>query len=87
MTEADVMAWDRSRLATTGLKIDGDLAVIDVDVLEPALVRALAEGMDKSSPSCSRAAGAPRRRHQGGVDRARRRTLRPARVVALASRR
>ena len=44
------MAWDRSLLATTGLKIDGDLAVIDVDIVEPALVQALAETLDKSFP-------------------------------------
>ena len=50
VTEADVMAWDRSLLATTGLRIDGDLAVIDVDIVEPALVQALAETLDKSFP-------------------------------------
>jgi hypothetical protein len=50
VTEADVMAWDRSLLATTGLRIDGDLAVIDVDILEPALVQALAETLDESFP-------------------------------------
>jgi hypothetical protein len=50
VTEADVMAWDRSLLATTGLRIDGDLAVIDVDILEPALVQALAETLDTSFP-------------------------------------
>jgi hypothetical protein len=50
VTEADVMAWDRSLLATTGLRIDGDLAVIDVDIVEPALVQALAGEMDKSFP-------------------------------------
>jgi len=32
--EAEVLSWDRSALASTGLKIDGDLAVIDVDVAE-----------------------------------------------------
>ena len=50
VTEADVLAWDRSLLATTGLRIDGDLAVIDVDIVEPALVQALAETLDKSFP-------------------------------------
>ena len=67
VTEADVMAWDRSLLATTGLRIDGDLAVIDVDVLEPALVRALAEGMDKSFPELF-ARGLVR--HAGGIKEA-----------------
>ncbi|HMF28095.1 MAG TPA: hypothetical protein VKE42_04945 [Candidatus Cybelea sp.] len=28
---ADVLAWDRSAFASTGMKIDGDLAVIDAD--------------------------------------------------------
>jgi len=50
VTEADIMAWDRSLLATTGLRIDGDLAVIDVDIVEPALVQALAETLDRSFP-------------------------------------
>ena len=50
VTEADVMAWDRSLLATTGLRIDDDLAVIDVDIVEPAIVQALAETLDKSFP-------------------------------------
>jgi hypothetical protein len=40
--EAEVLTWDRSALTSTGLKIDGDLAVIDVDVSEPALVETLA---------------------------------------------
>jgi hypothetical protein len=50
VTEADVLAWDRSLLATTGLRIDDDLAVIDVDTVEPALVQALAVALDKSFP-------------------------------------
>lgn len=50
VTEADVMAWDRSLLATTGLRIDDDLAVIDVDIVEPAIVQALAETLDRSFP-------------------------------------
>lgn len=48
--EAEVLAWDRSALATTGLKIDGDLAVIDVDVGEQALVDALANALDARFP-------------------------------------
>jgi hypothetical protein len=43
--EAEILAWDRSALASTGLKIDGDLAVIDVDVAEAALVEALASAL------------------------------------------
>ena len=36
-----MLAWDRSALTSTGLKIDGDLAVIDVDVKDAALVEHL----------------------------------------------
>jgi hypothetical protein len=38
---AEVMSWDRSALISTGMKIDGDLAVIDVDVRDADLVEAL----------------------------------------------
>jgi hypothetical protein len=48
--EAEVLSWDRSALESTGLKLDGDLAVIDVDVSEAALVEALAGALDKSFP-------------------------------------
>src|SRR5262249_36276912 len=46
--EAEVLSWDRSALASTGLKLDGDLAVIDVDVSEAALVEELAGALGKS---------------------------------------
>jgi hypothetical protein len=49
-TQAEVLSWDRSALASTGMKIDGDLAVIDVDVTEPELVKALADAVDKEFP-------------------------------------
>jgi hypothetical protein len=48
--EAEVLSWDRSALASTGLKIDGDLAVIDVDVTESAFVDALADAFNRSFP-------------------------------------
>jgi hypothetical protein len=48
--EAEVLSWDRSALASTGLKIDGDLAVIDVDVSEVAFVDALASAFDCRFP-------------------------------------
>jgi hypothetical protein len=48
--EAEVLSWDRSALTSTGLKLDGDLAVIDVDVSEAALVEALAGTLDKRFP-------------------------------------
>jgi len=38
--EAEVLSWDRSALASTGLKLDGDLAVIDADVKDAGLVDA-----------------------------------------------
>ena len=52
--EAEVKSWDRSALTSTGMKIDGDLAVIDVDVKDAALVvEALAGALDQRFPSCS----------------------------------
>jgi hypothetical protein len=48
--EAEVRSWDRSALTSTGLKLDSDLAVIDVDVGEAALVEALAGALDKHFP-------------------------------------
>ena len=47
---AEVLSWDRSALTSTGLKIDGDLAVIDVDVKDAALVEALAGALDQRFP-------------------------------------
>jgi hypothetical protein len=48
--EAEVRLWDRSTLASTGLKIDGDLAVIDVDVKDFCLVDALASALGTRFP-------------------------------------
>jgi hypothetical protein len=50
VNEAEVLAWDRSALASTGLKLDGDLAVIDVDVNETALVEELAGALGARFP-------------------------------------
>ena len=47
---AEVLSWDRSALTSTGLKLDGDLAVIDVDVSEADLVDALAGALDQRFP-------------------------------------
>ena len=63
----EVLSWDRSALASTGMKIDGDLAVIDVDVSEPDLVEALAEAVNKIFPALL-ARGLVR--HAGGVKEA-----------------
>jgi hypothetical protein len=52
--EAEVLAWDRSALASTGLKLDGDLAVVDVDVKEAGLVDALADALDARFPALFR---------------------------------
>lgn len=65
--EAEVRAWDRSALASTGLKLDGDLAVIDVDVSEAALVEALASKFATRFPELF-ARGLVR--HSGGVKEA-----------------
>ena len=48
--ESEVLSWDRSVLTSTGLKLDGDLAVLDVDVSETALVAALAAAIDGRFP-------------------------------------
>ena len=65
-------SWDRSALTSTGLKLDGDLAVIDVDVSEAAFVEALAGALDKKFPELFahglvRHAGG----REGSLDRAR----------------
>jgi hypothetical protein len=48
--EAEVRSWDRSALASTGMKIDGDLAIIDADVADASLVAALADALDARFP-------------------------------------
>jgi hypothetical protein len=48
--EAEILSWDRSALLSTGLKLDGDLAVIDVDVKDAGLVSALAGALDQRFP-------------------------------------
>ena len=65
--EAEVLSWDRSALASTGLKIDGDLAVIDVDVADASLVETLAAAFGERSPTLF-AHGLVR--HSGGVKEA-----------------
>jgi hypothetical protein len=49
--EAVVRSWDRSILASTGMRIDGDLAVIDVDVTDAGLVAALAGELGARFPA------------------------------------
>jgi len=65
--KAEVLSWDRSAFASTGLKIDGDLAVIDVDVADAGLVEALASALGKRFPALF-AHGLVR--HAGGVKEA-----------------
>src|SRR5262249_44127147 len=48
---AEVLAWDRSALLSTGLKLDGDLAVIDADVADASLVETLADALGKRFPA------------------------------------
>jgi hypothetical protein len=48
--EAEVLSWDRSALTSTGLRLDSDLAVIDADVADAALVDALAGALGASFP-------------------------------------
>ena len=47
---AEVLSWNRSAFVSTGMKIDGDLAVIDADICEAALIDALAAAFDKRYP-------------------------------------
>jgi hypothetical protein len=49
--EAEVLSWDRSALLSTGMKLDGDLAVIDADVADANLVETLADALGKSFPT------------------------------------
>jgi len=65
--KAKVLSWDRSAFASTGMKLDGDLAVIDADICEAALIDALAAILDKCYPELF-ARGLVR--HAGGVKEA-----------------
>src|SRR5262249_60235725 len=49
--EAEVLSWDRSALASTGLKLDGDLAALDADVADASLVKTLADALGRSFPT------------------------------------
>jgi hypothetical protein len=48
--EAEVLSWDRSALTSTGLRLDGDLAVIDADVKDAGLVSTLADALSARFP-------------------------------------
>jgi hypothetical protein len=63
----EVLSWDRSALLSTGMKIDGDLAVIDADIREATLINALAGAFDERYPELF-ARGLVR--HAGGVKEA-----------------
>jgi hypothetical protein len=67
INEAEVRSWDRSALLSTGMKIDGDLAVIDVDVTDSNLVAALADALDERFPALFRDGFV---RHAGGAKEA-----------------
>ena len=49
--EAEILSWDRSACLSTGLRLDGDLAVIDADVGEAALIEDLARAFPSSTNS------------------------------------
>jgi hypothetical protein len=72
--EAEVLSWDRSALLSTGMKLDGDLAVIDVDVADASLVETLADALGKSFPALFehglvRRAGGPKEAWIARVDK------------------
>jgi hypothetical protein len=48
--ETRILEWDRSIHASTGMKLDHDLAAIDVDVVNEALITALADAVNARYP-------------------------------------
>ena len=46
----EILSWDRSTYLSTGMKIDDDLAVIDADIRENALINALIDVLDERYP-------------------------------------
>ncbi len=48
--EAEILSWDRSVWLSTGMKLDGDLAVFDIDVREAAWVEQLAGALGTRFP-------------------------------------
>jgi hypothetical protein len=46
----EVLSWDRSAYPSTGMKIDGDLAVIDTDVEDAGLVAKVADALNERFP-------------------------------------
>ena len=86
--EAEILGWDRSACLSTGLRLDGDLAVIDVDVSEAALIEELARAFGDRFPQMFTHGLT---RHAGGIKEAwiarGRRAVPSAGVATLASRR
>src|SRR6516225_8115917 len=71
---AEVLSWDRSAFLSTGMKIDGDLAVIDADIPDERLVETLANALDDRFPELFRRglvrhAGSPREAWFARVDK------------------
>jgi len=46
----EILSWDRSAYLSTGMKIDGDLAVIEADIRDKALINALIDALDRRYP-------------------------------------
>jgi hypothetical protein len=65
--EAEVLSWNRSILRSTGMKIDGDLAVFDADIREKPLIDALIDALDQRYPELLMHGLV---RHAGGVKQA-----------------
>jgi len=64
---AEALSWDRSTYLSTGMKIDDDLAAIDADIREKALINALIDALDERYPELF-VHGVVR--HAGGVKQA-----------------
>jgi hypothetical protein len=53
--EAEIRSWGRSLFDSTGMMVDGDLAVIDIDVDEAPFFAQLRAGLEEKFPELSRA--------------------------------
>jgi hypothetical protein len=67
ISENEVLGWDRSLYTSTGMVVDGDLAVVDADIADQPLMDALAAKMQAAYPELFTRGLI---RHAGGVKEA-----------------